>query len=80
MTARKASPEQLVRAGAASVARADAFATSVRLQVEGALTKSRGNLTRAAALLNESGHRSAADKPWDRRSVAAVRRRLKLLL
>jgi DNA invertase Pin-like site-specific DNA recombinase len=79
MAARKASVVQLVRAGAASVARADGFATSVRLQVEGALTKAQGNLTRAAALLNESGHRSAADKAWDRRSVAAVVRRLKLL-
>jgi hypothetical protein len=46
------------------------------LQVEGALTKTQGNLTRAAALLNGSGHRSAADKAWDRRSVAAGARRL----
>jgi len=78
MTARKATSEQLARAGAASAARAEAFANSVRLQVEGALTRSGGNLTRAAELLNDSGHRSPADKAWDRRSVAAVARRLKL--
>jgi hypothetical protein len=53
--------------------------SSVPYQAEGALTKAKGNLTRAAALLNENGHRSATDKAWDRRSVAAVARRLKLL-
>jgi hypothetical protein len=53
--------------------------SSVPYQVEGALTKAQGNLTRAAKLLNESGHRSAAGKAWDRRSVAAATRRLKLL-
>lgn len=74
---RKASREQLENAGKASAARADDFATSVRLQVEGALAKAQGNLTRAAVLLNEGGHRSAARKLWERRSVAAVVRRLK---
>lgn len=77
--ARRSNPVQLERAGAASSARADDFAASVHLQVEGALSKAQGNLTHAAALLNESGHRSAAGKEWDRRSVAAVARRLKLL-
>jgi len=76
---RKATRMQLENAGKASAARAKDFATSVRLQVEGALAKARGNLTRAAALLNESGHRSAANKAWERRSVAAVARRLKLI-
>jgi DNA invertase Pin-like site-specific DNA recombinase len=76
---RKASRQQLENAGKASAARADDFATSVRLQVEGALAKAKGNLTHAAVLLNESGHRSAAGKLWERRSVAAVARRLKLI-
>jgi DNA invertase Pin-like site-specific DNA recombinase len=75
---RKASRQQLENAGKASAARANDFATSVRLQLEGALTKANGNLTRAAALLNQSGHRSAAGRLWERRSVAAVTRRLKL--
>jgi len=44
----------------ASAARADDFATTVRLQMEGALAKVKRKLTRAAVLLNESGHRSAA--------------------
>ncbi len=52
--------------------------SSVRWQVEGALAKAGGNLTCAAVLLNESGHRSAAGRLWERRSVAAVARRLKL--
>ena len=76
---RKASRQQLARAGKASATRADDFATAVRLQVEGALVKAKGNLTHAALLLNESGRRSAAGKLWERRSVAAVARRLKLL-
>jgi hypothetical protein len=67
-------PESLENAGKASAARADDFATSVRLQLEGALAKAKDNLTRAAVLLNESGHRSAAGKLWQRRSVAAVAR------
>jgi DNA invertase Pin-like site-specific DNA recombinase len=77
--ARKASPEQLVRAGAASTARADQFATDARLQVSGAMQATGGNLTVAAAQLNAAGHRSADGKSWDRRSVAAVVRRLKRL-
>src|SRR6516165_1998687 len=51
--AREASRQQLENAGKASAARADAFAKSVRLQIEGALTKTKGNLTHAAVLLNE---------------------------
>jgi DNA invertase Pin-like site-specific DNA recombinase len=75
---RQASRQQLENAGRSSAARADDFAKTVRLQLEGALAKAEGNLTHAAVLLNEGGHRSAAGRPWERRSVAAVARRLKL--
>jgi DNA invertase Pin-like site-specific DNA recombinase len=76
---RKASPEQLVRAGAASAARADQFARDSRLLVSGAMRATNNNLTQAAACLNDDGHRSAEGKLWDRRSVAATVRRLRLL-
>jgi DNA invertase Pin-like site-specific DNA recombinase len=74
---RKASPEQLIRAGAASQARADQFARDNRLSVSGAMRETADNLTQAAALLNAGGLQSAEGKPWDRRSVAAVVRRLR---
>lgn len=76
LAARTAPTWQLERAGAASAARADDFARSVQLQVQGAMAKAGGNYSRAAELLNASGHRSAAGQPWERRSVAAVVRRL----
>jgi DNA invertase Pin-like site-specific DNA recombinase len=77
--ARKASQEQLVNAGKASAARADEFARDVRLLIGGALQATHNNYTQAAAQLNADGHRSAEGKPWDRRSVAAVVRRLQRL-
>jgi DNA invertase Pin-like site-specific DNA recombinase len=76
---RQASPEQLVRAGVASSTRADDFARSVRPHVRVAMTDAGDNFTRAATLLNAGKQLSAAGKPWDRRSVAAVVRRLKQL-
>jgi DNA invertase Pin-like site-specific DNA recombinase len=76
---RRASRQQLANAGRASTARADEFAESVRPHVRIALTDAGGNLTRAAALLNAGKQLSAAGKAWDRRSVAAVARRLGLL-
>jgi hypothetical protein len=51
----------------------------VRPHVRVAMTDAGDNLTRAAALLNAGKQLSAAGKPWDRRSVAAVVRRLKQL-
>src|SRR5579871_2293340 len=72
LAARTAPAWQLERAGAASAARADDFARSVQLQVQGAMAAAGGNYTHAAELLNASGHRSAAGQPWERRSVAAV--------
>jgi DNA invertase Pin-like site-specific DNA recombinase len=76
---RPASHDQLIRAGAASSARADQFAKDVRLVISGAMTATANNLTRAAAQLNDGGHTSAEGKPWDRRSVAAVVRRLETM-
>jgi DNA invertase Pin-like site-specific DNA recombinase len=76
---RLALARQLERAGQASTQRADEFAAGARLQVAGALAASGWNLTAAAAALNAAGHRSAAGKLWDRRSVAAVARRLRLV-
>jgi DNA invertase Pin-like site-specific DNA recombinase len=78
LAARNPSSLQLERAGAASAARADDFAQAARLQVSGALSATGWNLTKAAQALNDAGHRSAAGKLWDRRSVAAVARRLGL--
>lgn len=75
--ARSPSALQLQRAGDASMARASEFAESVRLQVEGAMQATGGNLTRAAGLLNKTGHRSANGKPWERRSVAAILKRIR---
>jgi len=62
MGARKATREQLERAGASSVALADQFAASAKLQVSGALTAGEWNFTQAAALPDKDGHRSAACK------------------
>lgn len=76
MAARTPPAWQLERAGAASTARADDFARSVQLQVQGAMAAAGGNYSRAAELLNAGGHRSAAGQPWERRAVAAVVRRL----
>jgi DNA invertase Pin-like site-specific DNA recombinase len=78
LAARSPTSQQLERAGAASAARADEFAQAARLQVSGALAATDWNMTRAAQALNAAGHRSAAGKLWDRRSVAAVARRLGL--
>lgn len=77
--ARTASDEQLRRAGEASAARADQFARQNRLAISGAMKASNHNMTAAAAALNAEGKHSAEGKPWDRRSVAAVVRRLKSL-
>jgi len=77
--ARRASQAQLVAAGAASKARADEFARSERPHIRTAMADVGHNLTRAAALLNEAGRVSAEGRPWDRRSVAAVVRRLQRL-
>lgn len=77
--ARPASRAQLVAAGAASRARADEFARSERPHIRTAMADAGHNLTRAAALLNEAGRESAEGRPWDRRSVAAVVRRLQRL-
>ena len=76
---RKAGLQQLVNAGKASAARADEFARDVRLLIAGALKATHDNYTQAAAQLNEDGHRSAEGKLWNRRSVAAVVRRLRRL-
>jgi DNA invertase Pin-like site-specific DNA recombinase len=78
MAGRTAPRWQLKRAGAASVRRADEFAAGAKLQVAGALSATDWNLTAAAAALNAAGHRSAAGRLWDRRSVAAVAKRLGL--
>jgi chloramphenicol 3-O-phosphotransferase len=43
------------------------------------MTDSKENYTKAAALLNQGKQRTAEDKLWDRRSVAAVVRRLQAL-
>jgi DNA invertase Pin-like site-specific DNA recombinase len=77
--ARKATAEQLIRAGASSTARADQFARDNRLVISGAMQATGNNLTAAAAALNDEGKRSAEGRLWDRRSVAAVVRRLQSL-
>jgi DNA invertase Pin-like site-specific DNA recombinase len=77
--ARKASQEQLEKAGASSAARADEFAKSVRPHIRAAMSDAQNSFTRAAAILNEGKQQSAEGKSWDRRSVAAVLRRLKQL-
>lgn len=77
--ARKATADQLIRAGAASANRADQFARDNRLVVSGAMRATNNNLTAAAKQLNDDGHRSAEGKPWERRSVAATVRRLQHL-
>jgi DNA invertase Pin-like site-specific DNA recombinase len=77
--ARKPSSKQLKAAGATSVARADQFAKDHRLILSGALSATGGNMTAAAKQLNESGSVSAEGKPWERRSVAAVVKRLQAL-
>jgi DNA invertase Pin-like site-specific DNA recombinase len=76
---RAASSEQLIRAGAASAARADEFAKAVRPHVRMAMADSLNNYTQAAALLNAAKQTTAEGKAWDRRSVAAVVRRLTAL-
>lgn len=77
---RKPTAEQLRAAGATSVARADQFARDNRFVIAGAVNATGGNMTAAAKQLNEGGKLlSAEGKPWDRRSVAAVIRRLKAL-
>ncbi len=79
-TRRKPSAEQLRAAGATSAARADQFARDNRFVIAGAVNATGGNMTAAAKQLNEGGKLlSAEGKPWDRRSVAAVIRRLKAL-
>jgi len=76
---RAASTEQLIRAGAASAARADEFAKTVRPHVRMAMADALNNFTQAAVLLNEAKQTTAEGKAWDRRSVAAVVRRLKAM-
>jgi DNA invertase Pin-like site-specific DNA recombinase len=77
--ARKPSQAQLVKAGDKSTERADRFAREHRLIVSGAMTATGDNMTAAANQLNASGSVSATGKPWERRSVAAVVRRLQAL-
>jgi DNA invertase Pin-like site-specific DNA recombinase len=76
---RRVSREQLMNAGKASAARADEFAESVRPHVRVALTDAARNLTRAAAILNAGKQLTVTGQAWDRRSVAAVARRLGLI-
>lgn len=76
---RTASQQQLRAAGAASSGRADEFARAHRLLIAGAMNATGNNLTKAASILNADGHTSAEGKAWDRRSVAAVIRRLNAL-
>jgi DNA invertase Pin-like site-specific DNA recombinase len=71
--------DQLMAAGATSAARADDFARSVRTHIRVAMQDAKGNFTRAAAILNEGKQLSAEGQPWNRRSVAAVVRRLEAL-
>jgi hypothetical protein len=68
-----------MNAGKASAARADEFAESVRPHVRVALTDAACNLTRAAAILNAGKQLTVTGQAWDRRSVAAVARRLRLI-
>jgi DNA invertase Pin-like site-specific DNA recombinase len=77
--ARKASSDQLIRAGAASSARADEFAKTLRPHVRTAMADAGNSFTKAAALLNAAKQMTAEGKAWDRRSVAAVVRRLTAL-
>jgi DNA invertase Pin-like site-specific DNA recombinase len=79
LAARSPSSLQLERAGEASSARADQFARDNRLVLSGAMRATDNNMTQAAACLNDDGHRSAEGGLWDRRSVAAVVRRLERL-
>jgi DNA invertase Pin-like site-specific DNA recombinase len=76
---RRVSRQQLTNAGKASAARAEEFAESVRPHVRVALTDAAGNLTRAAAILNAGKQLTVTGQGWDRRSVAAVARRLGLI-
>lgn len=76
---RKASSEQLIRAGAASAARADEFAKTLRPHVRTAMADAGNSYTQAAALLNAAKQTTSEGKAWDRRSVAAVVRRLTML-
>jgi DNA invertase Pin-like site-specific DNA recombinase len=76
---RAATPEQLIRAGAASVARADEFARTMRPHVRTAMVDAGNSYTKAAELLNAAKQTTAEGKAWDRRSVAAVVRRLAAL-
>lgn len=77
--ARAASSEQLIRAGAASAARADEFARTMRPHVRMAMADAGNSYTQAAELLNAAKQTTAEGKAWDRRSVAAVVRRLTAL-
>jgi DNA invertase Pin-like site-specific DNA recombinase len=76
---RAASPEQLENAGIASAARADEFAKTMRPHVRTAMADAGNSYTQAAALLNAAKQTTAEGKAWDRRSVAAVVRRLTAL-
>jgi DNA invertase Pin-like site-specific DNA recombinase len=77
--ARAASTEQLEKAGIASAARADEFAKTMRPHVRTAMADAGNSYTQAAALLNAAKQTTAEGKAWDRRSVAAVVRRLTAL-
>jgi DNA invertase Pin-like site-specific DNA recombinase len=76
---RAASSDQLIRAGASSASRADEFAKTVRPHVRTAMADAGNSYTQAAALLNVAKQTTAEGKAWDRRSVAAVVRRLTTL-
>jgi DNA invertase Pin-like site-specific DNA recombinase len=76
---RRPSEVQLERAGKASADRADEFAKMVRPHIRSAMTDADDNYTKASSLLNEGKQLSAEGKAWDRRSVAAIVRRLKRL-
>jgi DNA invertase Pin-like site-specific DNA recombinase len=77
--ARAASPEQLEKAGISSAARADEFAKTMRPHVRTAMADAGNSYTKAAQLLNAAKQTTAVGKAWDRRSVAAVVRRLTAL-
>jgi hypothetical protein len=55
------------------------FAKLVRPYLRSAMADAAGNYTQATVILNEGNPASSEGKPWDRRSVAAVVRRLQAL-
>jgi len=70
------SAQQRVNAGLAASVQADEFAKSVRPHLVMAMADAEGNYTRAAQILNQGLQKSAGEKAWERRSVAAAVKRL----